>query len=100
MQMNQQRFNSGLSDEDEGLNGLRVKKGDKDMFYEESENGKRWIDVEMNTDGEFDVVFKTQAFAPDGGVYAEVSRDILGFGFESESEAEKCAIFSARELGF
>lgn len=79
---------------------MKAKKGDNKMFYEESENGRRWIDVEMNTDGEFDVVFHTQAFAPDGGVYAEVSRDILGFGFESESEAEKCAIFSARELGF
>ena len=70
------------------------------MFYEESENGRRWIDIETNADGQFDVVFKTQAFAPDGGVYAEVSRDILGFGFESESEAEKCAEYMAHELGF
>ena len=69
------------------------------MFYEESEEGRRWIDVEMNEDG-FDVVFCTQAFAPDGGLYAEVSRDILGFGFESESEAEKCAEYMAHELGF
>ena len=79
---------------------MKAKKGDNKMFYEESENGRRWIDVEMNTDGEFDVVFKTQAFAPDGGVYAEVSRDILGFGFESESEAEKCAEKMALEFGF
>ena len=70
------------------------------MFYEESEYGRRWIDVETNDDGEFDVVFKTQAFAPDGGLYAEVSSDILGFGFESEAAAEKCAEDMARELGF
>ena len=70
------------------------------MFYEESEYGRRWIDIETNDDGEFDVVFKTQALAPDGGLYAEVSRDILGFGFESEAAAEKCAEDMARELGF
>ena len=70
------------------------------MFYEESEEGSRWIDVETNADGEFDVVFKTQAFAPDGGLYSDVSRDILGYGFETEEVAEKCAEKMARELGF
>ena len=70
------------------------------MFYEESEYGRRWIDVETNEDGEYDVVLKTQAFAPDGGLYAEVSRDVLGFGFESETDAEKCAEDMALELGF
>ena len=70
------------------------------MFYEESEYGRRWIDVETNEDGEYDVVLKTQAFAPDGGLYAEVSRDILGFGFESEDAAAKCAEDMALELGF
>ena len=70
------------------------------MFYEESEYGRRWIDVETNDDGEFDVVFKTQAFAPDGGLYAEVSRDVIGFGFESETAAEKCAEDMAAEYGF
>ena len=70
------------------------------MFYEESEYGRRWIDVEINEDGEFDVILKTQAFAPDGGLYAEVSRDILGYGFETEEAAEKCAEDMARELGF
>ena len=70
------------------------------MFYEESEYGRRWIDVEANEDGEYDVVLETQAVAPDGGLYAEVSRDILGFGFESEDDAEKCAEDMAQELGF
>ena len=70
------------------------------MFYEESEYGRRWIDIETNDEGEFDVVFKTQAFAPDGGLYAEVSRDVLGFSFELESSAEKCAEDMALELGF
>ena len=70
------------------------------MFYEESEYGRRWIDIETNDDGEFDVVFKTQALAPDGGLYAEVSRDVLGFGFESEAAAEKCAEYMAAEYGF
>ena len=69
------------------------------IFYEESEYGRRWIDVE-NEEGEFDVVLYTQAFAPDGGLYAEVSRDVLGFGFESEAAAEKCAEDMAQELGF
>ena len=72
----------------------------KTMFYEESSEGIRWIDVETNYDGEFDVVLNTQAFAPDGGLYAEVSRDVLGFGFESEAAAEKCAEDMAREIGF
>ena len=70
------------------------------MFYEESEYGRRWIDIETKDDGEFDVIFKTQAFAPDGGLYAEVSRDVIGYGFASESSAEKCAEDMARELGF
>ena len=70
------------------------------MFYEESEDGRRWIDIETNEDGEFDVVFHTQAYAPDGGLYAEVSRDILGYGFETEEAAEKCAEKMAQELGF
>ena len=71
----------------------------KTMFYEESEYGRRWIDVEINEYGEYDVVLETQAFAPDGGLYAEVSRDVLGFGFESEAAAEKCAEDMAQELG-
>ena len=70
------------------------------MFYEESEYGRRWIDVEINEDGDYDVVLETQGFAPDGGLYAEVSRDILGFGFESEADAEKCAEDMAAEYGF
>ena len=70
------------------------------MFYEESEEGCRWIDVETNEDGEFDVVLKTQALAPDGGLYEDVSRDVLGFGFESETAAEKCAESMAAEYGF
>ena len=70
------------------------------MFYEESSEGIRWIDVETNEDGEFDVVFKTQSFAPDGGLYSEVSRDIIGYGFKSEKAAEKCAEDVAEELGF
>ena len=70
------------------------------MFYEESEYGRRWIDVETNEDGEFDVVLKTQAFAPDGGLYSDVSRDIIGYGFKYEKAAEKCAEDVARELGF
>ena len=70
------------------------------MFYEESEEGRRWIDVETNEYGEFDVIIYTQAFAPDGGLYADVSRDILGYGFETEEAAEKCAEKMAAELGF
>ena len=70
------------------------------MFYEESEYGRRWIDVETNEDGEFDVILSTQAVAPDGGLYAEVSRDILGYGFESEAAAEKCAEDMAEAYGF
>lgn len=72
----------------------------KTMFYEESEYGRRWIDVETNEDGEYDVVLETQAFAPDGGLYSDVSRDVLGFGFESEAAAEKCAEDVAEEYGF
>ena len=71
----------------------------KTMFYEESAEGIRWIDVETNYDGEFDVIFKTQTFAPDGGLYSDVSRDVLGFGFESETAAEKCAESMAAEYG-
>lgn len=71
----------------------------KTIFFEENANGQRWIDIETN-DGEFDVIFKTQAFAPDGGLYSDVSRDILGYGFVSEAAAEKCAEMMARELGF
>ena len=70
------------------------------MFYEEYEEGRRWIDVETNAGGEFDVILKTQAFAPDGGLYADVSRDILGYGFETEEAAEKCAESMAAEFGF
>ena len=72
----------------------------KTMFYEESEYGRRWIDIETNEDGEYDVVLETQGFAPDGGLYEGVSRDVLGFGFESETAAEKCAEDMALELGF
>lgn len=72
----------------------------KTLFFNEDTNGQRWIDVETNEDGKFDVVFKTQAFAPDGGLYADVSRDIIGYGFETEDAAEKCAEKMARELGF
>ena len=72
----------------------------KTMFYQESTDGLRWIDIETNYDGDFDVVFKTQAFAPDGGLYADVSRDVIGFGFESETAAEKCAESMAAEYGF
>ena len=72
----------------------------KTLFFQEETNSQRWIDVETNEDGEFDVVFHTQAFAPDGGLYAEVSRDVLGFGFESEAAAEKCAESMAAEYGF
>lgn len=72
----------------------------KTMFNEESSEGIRWIDVETNEDGEFDVVLKTQAFAPDGGLYADVSRDIIGYGFETEAAAEKCAESVANEYGF
>ena len=69
------------------------------IFYEESEYGRRWIDVE-NEEGEFDVVLYTQAFAPDGGLSDGVSRDVLGFGFESEAAAEKCAEDMAEAYGF
>ena len=72
----------------------------KTIFFEENANGQRWIDIETNDDGEFDVIFKTQAFAPDGGLYSDVSRDILGYGFVSEAAAEKCAEMMAQELGF
>ena len=70
------------------------------MIYEESEYGRRWIDVETNEDGEFDVILKTHAFAPDGGLYSDVSRDIIGYGFKSEKAAEKCAEDVAAEFGF
>ena len=69
------------------------------MFYEESEYGRRWIDVE-NEEGEFDVILYTQAFAPDGGLYSDVSRDVLGFGFESEDAAAKYAEDMAEAYGF
>ena len=72
----------------------------KTLFFKEDTNGQRWIDVETNEDGEFDVVFKTQAFAPDGGLYADVSRDIIGYGFETDAAAEKCAESVAEEYGF
>ena len=72
----------------------------KTLFFQEDTNGQRWIDVETNDEGEFDVVLKTQAFAPDGGLYSDVSRDIIGYGFASESSAEKCAESVAKEYGF
>lgn len=72
----------------------------KTLFFNENESGQRWIDIEKNSDNEFDVVLKTQGFAPDGGLYSDVSRDILGYGFVSEAAAEKCAEMMARELGF
>lgn len=72
----------------------------KTLFFKEDTNGQRWIDVETNEDGEFDVVLKTQAFAPDGGLYADVSRDIIGYGFASEAVAEECAESVAKEYGF
>lgn len=72
----------------------------KTLFFQAETNGLRWIDIETNADGEFDVVLKTQAFAPDGGLYADVSRDVLGYGFETEEAAEKCAESVAKEYGF
>ena len=72
----------------------------KTLFFKAETNGQRWIDVETNADGQLDVVFKTQAFAPDGGLYADVSRDVLGYGFETEEAAEKCAEKMALEFGF
>lgn len=72
----------------------------KTIFFEEDANGQRWIDIETNSESEFDIVLKTQGFAPDGGLYSDVSRDILGYGFVSEAAAEKCAEMMARELGF
>ena len=72
----------------------------KTIFCEADSNGERWIDIETNADGEFDIVLKTQGFAPDGGLYADVSRDVLGYGFETEEAAEKCAAEMAGELGF
>ena len=72
----------------------------KTLFFQEETNSQRWIDIETNADGEFDVVFKTQAFAPDCGLYADVSRDIIGYGFKSEKAAEKCAEDVAKEYGF
>lgn len=71
----------------------------KTIFFEENANGQRWIDIE-HADGAFDIVLKTQGFAPDGGLYADVSRDVLGYGFETEEAAEKCAAEMAGELGF
>lgn len=70
----------------------------KTIFFEENENGQRWIDIE-HADGEFDIVLKTQGFAPDGGLYADVSRDVLGC-FSTEEAAEKCAVEIAGEVGF
>lgn len=72
----------------------------KKLFFQEDTNGQRWIDIETNEYGEFDVVFHTQAYAPDGGLYADVSRDIIGYGFESETDAEECAESVAKEYGF
>ena len=72
----------------------------KTLFFQEDTNGQRWIDVETNEDGEFDVVLKTQAFAPDGGLYSDVSRDVIGYGFKHEKAAEKCAEDVAAEYGF
>lgn len=71
----------------------------KTLFFQEDANGQRWIDIE-HADGEFDIVLKTQGFAPDGGLYADVSRDVLGYGFTSEAAAEKCAVEIAGEVGF
>ena len=72
----------------------------KTLFFQEDTNGQRWIDVETNEYGEFDVILKTEAFAPDGCLYAEVSRDVIGYCFASESSAEKCAESVAKEYGF
>ena len=69
------------------------------IFFEENENGQRWIDVEKNSDGEFDIVLKTQAFAPDGGVYSDISRDVLGY-FSTQEAAEKYAAEMAAAYGF
>ena len=82
--------------------GSRKQKGEKmkTIFFEADSNGERWIDIETNADGAFDIVLKTQGFEPDGGLYADVSRDVLGYGFETEEAAEKCAAEMAGELGF
>ena len=72
----------------------------KTLFFKQETNGQRWIDIETNADGEFDVVLKTQCFATDGGLYADVSRDVIGYGFASEAAAEKCAESVAKEYGF
>ena len=72
----------------------------KTIFFEENDNGQRWIDIEKNSESEFDIVLKTQGFAPDRGLYADVSRDVIGYGFETEEAAEKCAAEMAGELGF
>ena len=71
----------------------------KTLFFNENESGQRWIDVEKNSEEEFLIVLKTQAFAPDGGLYADVSRDVLGC-FSTEEAAEKCAVEIAGEVGF
>lgn len=70
----------------------------KTIFFEENDGGQRWIDIEQ-ADGAFDIVLKTQGFAPDGGLYADVSRDVLGC-FSTEEAAEKCAVEIAGEVGF
>ena len=72
----------------------------KTIFFEADYNGERWIDIEHNADGAFDIVLKTQGYAPDGGLYSDVSRDIIAYGFQSEDAAEKCAEEMGRELGF
>lgn len=71
----------------------------KTIFFEETANALRCIDIEQADDG-FDVVFKTQGFAPDGGLYADVGRDVIGFGFESETAAIDCAESVADVYGF
>ena len=78
----------------------RKEKKMKTIFFEADYNGERWIDIEHNAEGEFDIVLKTQGFAPDGGLYADVSRDVIAYGFETEEAAEKCAAEMAGELGF
>ncbi|MDY2803458.1 MAG: hypothetical protein SOV98_05880 [Limosilactobacillus sp.] len=72
----------------------------KTLFFNENESGQRWIDVEKNSENEFDVVLKTQGFTPDGGLYSDISRDVLGYGFESEDSAISCVEMMAKELGF
>ena len=66
---------------------------DYDLNFVEDENGYAWDNIRFAMEGEviggfeipndgFVLVHKTQAKAPDGGTYIDVSEDVICYGYD------------------